>query len=119
MIEAEIHSRTTDGGDFGGAYRLLTTFNDHRTDPADHLVRLYHERWEIEITYLALRHTLLKIGSQATIGRRLVVSPCCYESFAVCPHRGTRTTRSRRPIIGVATNYRVGVAPTEVRMMGV
>ncbi|WP_406405150.1 IS4 family transposase [Streptomyces sp. NBC_00879] len=60
VIEAEIHSRTADGGDFGGTYRLLTTLNDHRTDPADHLVRLYHERWEIEITYLALRHTLLK-----------------------------------------------------------
>ncbi|MCX4461467.1 transposase domain-containing protein [Streptomyces sp. NBC_01728] len=60
VIEAEIHSRTADGGDFGGTYRLLTTLNDHRTDPADHLVRLYHERWEIEITYLALRHTLLR-----------------------------------------------------------
>ncbi len=60
VIEAEIHSRTADGGDFGGTYRLLTTLTDHRTDPADHLVRLYHERWEIEITYLALRHTLLK-----------------------------------------------------------
>ncbi|MCY0931103.1 IS4 family transposase [Streptomyces sp. H27-H1] len=60
VIEAEIHSRTAAGGDFGGTYRLLTTLSDHRTDPADHLVRLYHERWEIEITYLALRHTLLK-----------------------------------------------------------
>ncbi|MEV6735374.1 transposase, partial [Streptomyces sp. NPDC051364] len=60
VIEAEIHSRTADGGDFGGTYRLLTTLTNHRTDPADHLVRLYHERWEIEITYLALRHTLLK-----------------------------------------------------------
>ncbi|MEV2231701.1 transposase domain-containing protein [Streptomyces phaeochromogenes] len=60
VIEAEIHSRTADGGDFGGTYRLLTTLNDHRTDPTDHLVRLYHERWEIEITSLALRHTLLK-----------------------------------------------------------
>ncbi|RZB13419.1 IS4 family transposase [Streptomyces sp. F001] len=59
VIEAEIHSRTADGSDFGGIYRLLTTLSDHRTDPADHLVRLYHERWEIEITYLALRHTLL------------------------------------------------------------
>ncbi|MFE4961081.1 IS4 family transposase [Streptomyces sp. NPDC056653] len=60
VIEAEIHSRTAGGGAFGGTYRLLTTLSDHRTDPADHLVRLYHERWEIEIAYLALRHTLLK-----------------------------------------------------------
>src|ERR1035437_4297503 len=28
--------------------------------PADALIRLYHERREHEITYLALRHTLLK-----------------------------------------------------------
>ncbi|MDJ0347655.1 IS4 family transposase [Streptomyces sp. H10-C2] len=60
VIEGEIHARTAHGGDFGGTYRLLTTLSDHRTDPAAHLVRLYHERWEIEITYLALRHTLLK-----------------------------------------------------------
>jgi hypothetical protein len=60
VVEAEIHSHTADGGVFGGTYRLLTTLTDHRTDPAGHLVRLYHERWEIEITYLALRHTLLK-----------------------------------------------------------
>ncbi|MFI6448926.1 transposase domain-containing protein [Kitasatospora sp. NPDC050543] len=45
VIEAEIRSRTADGGDFGGTHRLLTTLGNHRTDPADHLVRLYHERW--------------------------------------------------------------------------
>ncbi|NUK51963.1 IS4 family transposase [Streptomyces lunaelactis] len=60
VIEAQVQARTGDGGDFGGAYRLLTTLSDHRTDPADHLVRLYHERWEIETAYLALRHTLLR-----------------------------------------------------------
>ncbi|MFF8910692.1 transposase [Streptomyces olivaceoviridis] len=60
VIEAEIQARTADGGVFGGTYRLLTTLCDHRTDPAGHLVHLYHERWEIETAYLALRHTLLR-----------------------------------------------------------
>lgn len=60
VIEAEVRSRTADGDDFGGTYRLLTTLSNHRTDPADRLVGLYHERWEIETAYLALRHTLLK-----------------------------------------------------------
>ncbi|MHC5908343.1 transposase [Streptomyces sp. S6] len=60
VIEAEIRTRTADGSTFGETYRLLTTLTDHRTDPAHQLVRLYHERWEIECTYLALRHTLLK-----------------------------------------------------------
>lgn len=33
VIETEIHSRTADGDDFGGTYRLLTTLSDHRTGP--------------------------------------------------------------------------------------
>ncbi|MFJ9034949.1 transposase, partial [Streptomyces sp. NPDC102274] len=56
VIEADVRSRTADGDAFGGTYRLLTTLSDHRTDPADHLVRLYHERWEIEITYWPSAH---------------------------------------------------------------
>lgn len=60
VIEAEVHARTADGARITGTYLLLTTLTDHRTDPADHLARLYHERWEIESSYLALRHTLLK-----------------------------------------------------------
>ena len=32
---------------------------DYCRYPAPALIRLYHERWEHEIAYLALRHTLL------------------------------------------------------------
>ena len=32
---------------------------DQRRYPAPALIRLYHERWEHEVAYLALRHTLL------------------------------------------------------------
>ncbi|MGW5710082.1 transposase [Streptomyces olivaceus] len=60
VIEAEVQARTVDGSVFGGTYRLLTTLSAHRADPAAHLMRLYHERWEIETAYLALRHTLLR-----------------------------------------------------------
>src|SRR5262249_56747669 len=42
-----------------GSYRLITTLTDHRAFPATALVGLYHERWEIETAFLALRHTLL------------------------------------------------------------
>ena len=41
-------------------YRLATTLLDHRRYPGGELMALYHERWEVEITYLALRHTLLR-----------------------------------------------------------
>jgi hypothetical protein len=37
----------------------VTTLTDHRADPADRLIRLYHERWEIESAYLAIKDTML------------------------------------------------------------
>ncbi|WP_206663627.1 IS4 family transposase [Prescottella subtropica] len=40
-------------------YRLITTLSDHRRYPASELVRLYHQRWEIETTYLELKSTIL------------------------------------------------------------
>jgi hypothetical protein len=49
-----------DGTRYGGEYRLATTLTDHRAFPAAALMALYHERWEHEVTYLALRHTLLQ-----------------------------------------------------------
>jgi hypothetical protein len=59
VIEAEITVTGADGSRVTGVYRLLTTLLDHHTDPAAVLVRLYHERWEIESAYFALRHTML------------------------------------------------------------
>ncbi len=43
----------------GTITRLITTLTDWLRYPAGELIRLYHERWEIEVAYLALRHTLL------------------------------------------------------------
>jgi hypothetical protein len=59
IIEADIQVTGKDGSRWGDRYRLITTLADYRRFPADRLVRLYHERWEIESAYLALRHTLL------------------------------------------------------------
>ena len=59
IIEAGVAVTGADGSRVAGAYRLITTLTDHRRYPADALIRLYHERWEIESAYLALRHTLL------------------------------------------------------------
>jgi hypothetical protein len=60
IIEAVLAVHGADGSRAGDSYRLITTLLDWRRYPAGELVRLYHERWEIEVTYLALRHTLLK-----------------------------------------------------------
>lgn len=59
IIEADITVTTRDGQRVGDRYRLATTLLDHRSDPAEALVRLYSERWEIESAFYSLRHTLL------------------------------------------------------------
>jgi hypothetical protein len=59
IINAELTVTGTDGSRVRDRYRLITTLLDHDRHPAAELVRLYHERWEIEIAYLALRHTIL------------------------------------------------------------
>ena len=60
IITAAVTVTCHDGTTYGGIYRLATTLLDHRAYPAQALMTLYHERWEHEITYLALRHTLLQ-----------------------------------------------------------
>jgi Transposase DDE domain len=60
VITARVTVTCHDGTSYGDAYRLATTLLDHRAYPAQALMTLYHERWQHEVTYLALRHTLLK-----------------------------------------------------------
>src|SRR5262245_31225948 len=59
MVDADVAVTGADGTRVADRYRLITTLTDHRAFPAAALVRLYHERWEIESAFLALRHTLL------------------------------------------------------------
>ena len=59
IIEADLMMTGADGSRVGDRYQLITTLLDHHAYPAAALVELYHERWEIESAYLALRHTLL------------------------------------------------------------
>ena len=60
VIEARIQARTADGDAVtGGTYRLVTTLLDPDQAPAIALIRLYHDRWEIETTYAELKSTLL------------------------------------------------------------
>jgi hypothetical protein len=59
IIDAELTVTGSDGSRVRDRYRLITSLLDHNHYPAAELVRLYHERWEIEIAYLALRHTIL------------------------------------------------------------
>jgi hypothetical protein len=58
VIEAEITIHTT-AGRRTGVYRLATPLLDPHRYPAADLIRLYHERWEIETAYLALKSSVL------------------------------------------------------------
>lgn len=60
MIEADVTVTGRDGSRVGDRYRLITTLLDHDRYPAGELVGLYHERWEIEIAFYAICHTLLQ-----------------------------------------------------------
>jgi hypothetical protein len=59
IIEADLAVTGSDGSQIQDCYRLITTLTDYHRYPAAALVRLYHERWEIESAFFALRHTLL------------------------------------------------------------
>jgi hypothetical protein len=58
VIEAEVTIGTS-AGITTGVYRLITTLLDPHHHPAADLIRLYHERWEIETAYLELKSSIL------------------------------------------------------------
>jgi len=58
VIDAQI-TITTAAGRAASRCRLITTLTDPARYPAADLAGLYHERWEIETTYLELKSTIL------------------------------------------------------------
>jgi hypothetical protein len=58
IVECEITITTTTGRRTG-VYRLATTLLDPHRHPAVDIVRLYHDRWEIETAYLEIKSTIL------------------------------------------------------------
>jgi hypothetical protein len=58
VIDAEISIATT-AGPATGVYRLITTLLDPDDYPATAVLRLYHERWEIETAYLEIKSSIL------------------------------------------------------------
>jgi Insertion element 4 transposase N-terminal/Transposase DDE domain len=58
IIECQITIATASGRRTG-VYRLATTLLDPCRYPAFELVKLYHERWEVESAYFAIKKTML------------------------------------------------------------
>jgi len=59
VIDARIQVRLGAGATRCGHYRLVTTLTDEKHYPANELVQLYHQRLEIETSYLELKSTIL------------------------------------------------------------
>ncbi|MFD5514249.1 IS4 family transposase, partial [Streptomyces sp. NPDC127051] len=57
IVACEITIATSQGRRTG-VYQLATTLLDHHRYPAFELVRLYHERWEVESAYFEIKKTM-------------------------------------------------------------
>ncbi|MGW7201293.1 IS4 family transposase, partial [Streptomyces chryseus] len=105
IIEARVSVICTDGSTFEGSYRLATTLLDARRYPADRLVHLYHERWEHESAYYALRRTIL----HARVLRSH--DPVGIEQEMCRPRRGTSRPELLRRTMVEAAESRPGTDP--------
>jgi hypothetical protein len=59
VIEALVTTTLADGTVRTEQWRLVTSLLDPTRHPADALVDLYHQRWQIETTYLSIKSTIL------------------------------------------------------------
>ena len=102
LIAASVTVTCADGTKYGGTYRLATTLLDHRAYPAAALIRLYHERWEHEITYLALRHTLLhgrvlRSGDPAGVEQEMWALLALYQALRITITDAVQTSPGTDP----------------------
>lgn len=83
-------------------YRLITTLTDHRAFPALDLVRLYHQRWEIETCYLELKSTtlggrVLRARTPAGISQELYALLCAYQALRLAMADATASQPAASP----------------------
>jgi Insertion element 4 transposase N-terminal/Transposase DDE domain len=88
IITAAVTVTCHDGTVYGDVYRLATSLLDHRAYPAQALMALYHERWQHETAYLALRHTLLtgrvlRSGSPAGVEQEMWALLALYQALRI------------------------------------
>ncbi|MFJ1700956.1 transposase [Streptomyces sp. NPDC088252] len=86
VIDATITVTCADGTVFTGSYRLVTTLTDARHYPAAVLAGLYHQRWEHESAYYALRRTItngrvLRSGDPAGVEQEMWALLTLYQAL--------------------------------------
>ena len=93
---------TTSTGRFTSNCRLITTLTDATQFPAPDLAVLYHERWEIETTYLELKSTILGgrvLRARTPDGIEQEIWPCSSPTRHCAPPSPTPPRPSRAPTL--------------------
>ncbi|MFF0451515.1 IS4 family transposase [Streptomyces sp. NPDC004609] len=101
IIECEI-TITTSQGRQTGLYRLATNLLDHHRYPASDLVSLYHERWEVESAYFAIKKTMLgrrvlRSKTRAGIAQEVYALLSAYQVLRIAIADATETTPGADP----------------------
>jgi Insertion element 4 transposase N-terminal/Transposase DDE domain len=120
IIDASVTVTCHDGTTYGGSYRLATTLLDHRAWPAAALIALYHERWEHEITYLALRHTLLhgrvlRSGDPAGLQQEMWALLALYQALRIAITDAVATVPGTDPD---RASYQIAVQTAQMLVTG-
>jgi hypothetical protein len=120
ILAASVTVTCHDGTRYGGTYRLATTLPDHRAWPAEALIALYHERWEHEITYLALRHTLLggrvlRSGDPAGLAQEMWALLALYQALRIAITDAVATVPGTDPD---RASYQIAVQSAQMLVTG-
>jgi Insertion element 4 transposase N-terminal/Transposase DDE domain len=120
IITASVTVACHDGTSYGDSYRLATTLLDHRAYPAEALIALYHERWEHEIAYLALRHTLLagrvlRSGDPAGLEQEMWALLAVYQALRITITDAVQTVPGTDPD---RASYQIAVQTAQMLVTG-
>jgi len=120
IITASVTVTCHDGTSYGDSYRLATTLLDHRAYPAGALITLYHERWEHEIAYLALRHTLLqgrilRSGDPAGLEQEMRALLALYQALRIAITDAVQTVPGTDPD---RASYQIAVQTAQMLVTG-
>jgi hypothetical protein len=120
IITAAVTVTCHDGTSYGDSYRLATTLADHRAYPAEALITLYHERWEHEIAYLALRHTLLggrvlRSGDPAGCEQQMWALLALYQALRIAITDAVQTVPGTDPD---RASYQIAVQTAQMLVTG-
>ena len=109
VIDAQVLVRLAGGPPRTERYLLITTLPDHRRYPATELVGLYHQRWEIETSYLELKSTILggrvlRARTPEGIAQEIYALLVTYQALRIAMSDATGTATADRAGFSIALN---------------